>query len=204
MPSLALLVLATSCLAFSPAPRARRVVRPLGRVAAADLDVESTSASRFGFGVTASDASDAQGIEQPVDDEWGEFRAVKIPANREEMIFAFMQYAKCERYRFRSAIVVLRDPYRAIWAEYKRHVNWREVVAGKPSGKLGDDEKERKLACKKALRSQSIHGGTLLRACFDSRHFAHHATHLARNFKQAWFHYGRLKSVHAQAAAWRA
>ena len=61
------------------------------------------------------------------------------------------QYAKCERYRFRSAIVVLRDPYRAIWAEYKRHVNWREVVAGKASGKLGDADKARRQACKRAL-----------------------------------------------------
>ena len=121
MPSLgAVLVVATSCLAFAPTPLARRTVRPLGRVAAADLDVESTSASRFGFGVTASDASDAQGIEQPVDDEWGEFRVVKIPANREEMIFAFMQYAKCER-------LEAQDEVDAFLASSAKREYWRQI-----------------------------------------------------------------------------
>lgn len=106
------------------------------------------------------------------------------------------QYAKCASYHFRGAIVVMRDPYRAIWAEYKRLVNWREVVAGKASGKLGEAEKSRRQACKLALRAQSLHSGALLRACFDPGHFAYHATHLARSFKHAWFHYGRLKAVH--------
>ena len=98
------------------------------------------------------------------------------------------QYAKCSSYRFDGAIVVTRDPFRAIWAEYKRYVNWREVVAGRPSGE-GMSQ-----GCRLALRAQSLHSGALLRACFDHGHFAHHAAHLARQWKHAWFHYGRFKS----------
>lgn len=98
------------------------------------------------------------------------------------------QYAKCAPYRFNSAIVVVRDPFRAIWAEYKRYVNWREVVAGRPSGEGTSP------ACRLALQQQSLHSGALLRACFDHGHFAHHATHLARQWKHAWFHYGRFRS----------
>jgi len=67
------------------------------------------------------------------------------------------QYAKCAHYRFTGAVVVVRDPYRAIWAEYKRHINWKEVVAGHATGS------RRGTACRFALRAQSLHSGTLLR-----------------------------------------
>jgi hypothetical protein len=97
------------------------------------------------------------------------------------------QYAKCAPYRFSSAIVIVRDPFRAIWAEYKRYVNWREVVANRASGENQNP------ACRAALRQQSLHSGALLRACFDHGHFAHHAQHLARQWKHAWFHYGRFR-----------
>lgn len=85
-------------------------------------------------------------------------------------------YSKCAPYRFSGAIIVLRDPYRAIWAEYKRHVNWREVVVGRPSG----DGTSR--ACRLALRAQSLHSGALLRDCFDTAHFHNRALHLARTW----------------------
>lgn len=104
------------------------------------------------------------------------------------------QYTKCAPLRFRGAIVVVRDPYRAIWAEYKRYVNWKEVVAGRPAS-VGESS----AACRLALRAQSLHGGALLRACFDAAHFRQHATHLARAWKHSWFHYGRFRSMrHAQ------
>ena len=104
------------------------------------------------------------------------------------------QYAKCARLRFTRAIVVLRDPYRAIWAEYKRHVNWREIVVGRPYGAESSST-----ACRHALRSQPLHGGAMLRVCFDAPHFHHHAQHLARSWKHAWFHYNRFRSMrHAQ------
>jgi len=100
------------------------------------------------------------------------------------------QYAKCTPLRFSSAIVVVRDPYRAIWAEYKRHVNWKEVVVGRPFGVESSSTE-----CRLALRAQSLHGGALLRACFDAEHFHHHAQRLARSWKHAWFHYGRFRSM---------
>ena len=100
------------------------------------------------------------------------------------------QYAKCAPLRFSSAIVVVRDPYRAIWAEYKRHVNWREVVVGRPFGSESSS-----VTCRRALRSQSLHSGGMLRDCFDAPHFHHHAQHLARGWKHAWFHYGRFRSM---------
>ena len=100
------------------------------------------------------------------------------------------QYAKCAPLRFSGAIIVVRDPYRAIWAEYKRHVNWREIVVGKPFGsESGSPE------CRQALRSQSLHSGALLRACFDAPHFHHHAQHLARSWRHAWYHYGRFRTM---------
>lgn len=100
------------------------------------------------------------------------------------------QYEKCAPLRFNGAIVVVRDPYRAIWAEYKRHVNWREVVVGRPFGAESASE-----TCRRALRSQSLHSGAMLRDCFDAPHFHHHAYHLARSWKHAWFHYGRFRSM---------
>ena len=99
------------------------------------------------------------------------------------------QYAKCAPYRFAGAVVVVRDPYRAIWAEYKRHINWKEVVAGHATGN------RRGTACRSALRAQSLHSGTLLRPCFDKQHFAHRAYHLARTWKHAWFHYVRFRGL---------
>jgi hypothetical protein len=99
------------------------------------------------------------------------------------------QYIKCAPYRFGSAITIVRDPFRAIWAEYKRYVNWREVVVGRPSGEGVS------LACRQQLRAQSLHSGALLSACFDHAHFAHHAVHLARQWKHAWFHYGRFRQT---------
>lgn len=99
------------------------------------------------------------------------------------------QYAKCAPLRFRGAIVVVRDPYRAIWAEYKRYVNYREVVANRPAGE------QRSVACRRALRAQSLHSGALLRACFDAAHFRQHATRLARQWKHSWYHYGRFRSM---------
>ena len=104
------------------------------------------------------------------------------------------QYAKCAPYRFASAIVVVRDPFRAIWAEYKRYVNWREVVVGRTSGE------SQSYSCRLALRAQSLHSGALLRDCFDHGHFAHHAVHLARQWKHAWFHYGRFRQQFARHA----
>ena len=100
------------------------------------------------------------------------------------------QYVKCTPLRFTSAIIVVRDPYRSIWAEYKRHVNWREVVVGRPFGSESANP-----VCRRALRSQSLHSGAMLRDCFDAAHFAHHAQHLARGWKHAWFHYGRFRSM---------
>jgi hypothetical protein len=101
------------------------------------------------------------------------------------------QYAKCAPYRFRSAIAVVRDPYRSIWAEYKRHVNWREVVTGKSSGEVSKTNR----ACRLAMRRQSLHSGALLRACFDPGHFSSFATRLARQWKHMWFHYGRFQRM---------
>lgn len=101
------------------------------------------------------------------------------------------QYAKCAPYRFRSAIAVVRDPYRSIWAEYKRHVNWKEVVTGKSAGEIS----RRNLACRLAMRRQSLHSGALLRACFDPMHFGSFATRLARQWKHMWFHYARFQRM---------
>ena len=96
------------------------------------------------------------------------------------------QYIKCSSFRFDSAIAVVRDPYAAIWAEYKRYTNWKEVVGNKHS---------QSEACQSALRRQSIHSGALLRACFDSQHFQVKARTLARTWKHMWFHYGRFERL---------
>jgi len=100
------------------------------------------------------------------------------------------QYAKCEPLRFISAIVVVRDPYRSIWAEYKRHVNWRELVVGRPLG-----SESTSVMCRRALRSQSLHSGGMLRDCFDAPTFHRHALRLARSWKHIWFHYGRFRAL---------
>ena len=99
------------------------------------------------------------------------------------------QYAKCAPLRFGSVIVVTRDPFRAIWAEYKRYVNWKEVIAGRPSGNRSSPE------CRLALRSQSLHSGALLRACFEEAHFHRHAYHLARQWKHTWYHYAHFQKL---------
>ena len=101
------------------------------------------------------------------------------------------QYAKCAPYRFSGAIAVVRDPYRAIWAEYKRHVNWREVVVGRSSGETARKSE----ACRFALRQQSVHSGALLRACFDRAHFSQFSVRLARQYRHAFFHYGRFQKM---------
>ena len=72
-----------------------------------------------------------------------------------------------------AAILVIRDPYRSIWAEYKRYVNWKEVVAGRPAVRERSSS-----SCRQALRSQPLHSGALLRACFSEAHFHEHAQHL--------------------------
>lgn len=93
-------------------------------------------------------------------------------------------YVKCQSLRFDGAIVVLRDPYAAIWAEYKRYVSWKEVVGNKHA---------QSPQCQQALRAQSMHSGALLRACFDRAHFSRHALHLARDWKHMWYHYSRFQ-----------
>ena len=98
------------------------------------------------------------------------------------------QYVKCASLRFDAAIIVVRDPYRSIWAEYKRYVNWKEVVAGQaPASPSG--------ACREALRAQPLHSGGLLKTCFNESHFHHHAQHLARAWKHTWFHYNRFRAM---------
>lgn len=97
-----------------------------------------------------------------------------------------VQYLKCESLRFDRAIAVVRDPYAAIFAEYKRHTNWKEVVGNKHSHSE---------ACQTALRKQSIHSGALLRACFDASHFYGKARSLARSWKHMWYHYMRFEKI---------
>jgi len=97
-----------------------------------------------------------------------------------------LQYLKCSSFRFDSAVAVVRDPYAAIFAEYKRYTNWREVVGNRHS-----DSAE----CQAALRKQSIHSGAMLRACFNSQHFYSKARSLARSWKHMWFHYGRFEKI---------
>lgn len=72
------------------------------------------------------------------------------------------QYLKCAPLRFRGAIVVVRDPFKSIWAEYKRYTNWREVIAGRSA------EASKSLECRMALHRQPLHSGALLRSCFDA------------------------------------
>ena len=103
------------------------------------------------------------------------------------------QYLKCAELRFNAAILVIRDPYRSIWAEYKRYVNWKEVVANRPAVRASS-------SCRQALRSQPLHSGALLRACFSEAHFHEHAYHLARSWKHMWYHYGRFKGMRASGA----
>ena len=98
------------------------------------------------------------------------------------------KYAKCERLRFASAIVVIRDPYLAIWAEYKRYVNWKEVVAGRALPTTS-------AACRAALHAQPLHSGGLLRGCFDTAHFRQRALRLARAWRHVWFHYARFQAM---------
>mmetsp|Transcript_24235 Transcript_24235/g.52893 ORF Transcript_24235/g.52893 Transcript_24235/m.52893 type:complete len:331 (+) Transcript_24235:167-1159(+) len=99
------------------------------------------------------------------------------------------QYVKCEDLRFNSAIIVVRDPFRSIWAEYKRYVNWREVVAGRPTAAVDSSE------CRMALRNQPLHSGALMRSCFSDHHFQGHAYHLARSWKHTWYHYTRFHAM---------
>ena len=96
------------------------------------------------------------------------------------------QYLKCSSFRFNSAIAVVRNPYDAIWAEYKRYTNWKEVFVGDAS--QNED-------CKKELRRQSLHSGALLRSCFSTPHFRQKARYLARTWKHMWFHYGRFEGT---------
>jgi len=98
------------------------------------------------------------------------------------------QYLKCEGLRFAGAIAVVRDPYLSIWAEYKRYLNWKEVVAGRPPVASS-------AACRMALRNQPLHGGALLKDCFDAAHFRQHALRLARAWKHMWYHYGRFQKM---------
>ena len=77
------------------------------------------------------------------------------------------QYAKCARLRFASAIAVIRDPYLSIWAEYKRYLNWQEVIKGRAPPSTS-------LACRAALRAQPLHSGGLLKGCFDAPQVLEH------------------------------
>ena len=101
------------------------------------------------------------------------------------------QYLKCAGLRFDAAILIVRDPYRSIWAEYKRYVNWKEVVANKDSGGVSSS------ACRAALRGQDLHSGGLLRACFAPAHWRDQARKLARSWKHMWFHYEKFKRMKA-------
>lgn len=97
-----------------------------------------------------------------------------------------LQYLKCSSLRFDSAIAVVRDPYAAIFAEYKRYTNWKEVVGNKHAN---SEE------CQLALRKNPIHSGALLRACFNEQHFQSKARTLARSWKHMWFHYYRFEKI---------
>jgi hypothetical protein len=99
------------------------------------------------------------------------------------------QYAKCAALRFDSAVIVVRDPYAAAWAEYKRLVRWKELMTGRTPA-AGNSS-----ACRRALREQSAHSGGLLGSCFDAAHWRVHALRLARAWKHAWFHYGRFAAM---------
>ena len=82
-------------------------------------------ASEFGF--TSVDGAVSAPSEGAADSalsvepsrEWGDFRAVKIPMNREEMIFAFMQYAKCERLQAQDEVdaFLARPQSRELWKQ---------------------------------------------------------------------------------------
>jgi len=102
------------------------------------------------------------------------------------------QYAKCAHLRFASAIAVIRDPYLSIWAEYKRYLNWKEVIAGRAP--------TTSLVCRAALHAQPLHSGGLLKGCFDTVHFRQHALRLARAWKHMWFHYGRFQAIHGASS----
>ena len=56
----------------------------------------------------------------PGTDEWSDFRVVKIPANREELIFSFMQFAKCER-------LEAQDEVDAFLASSAKREYWRQI-----------------------------------------------------------------------------
>ena len=103
------------------------------------------------------------------------------------------QYTKCAHLRFASAIAVIRDPYLSIWAEYKRYLNWKEVIAGRAPPSTS-------LACRAALHAQPLHSGGLLKGCFDTMHFRQHALRLARAWKHMWFHYGRFQAEHGASS----
>ena len=101
------------------------------------------------------------------------------------------QYLKCAGLRFDAAILIVRDPYRSIWAEYKRYVNWRRWWRTRTRAT------SRRRRAAPALRSQDLHSGGLLRACFAPAHWRDQARKLARSWKHMWFHYEKFKRMKA-------
>lgn len=90
------------------------------------------------------------------------------------------EYLKCARLRFDALVLLVRDPYASIWAEYKRSLAYRVSVANVdvlPSA-----------ACQAALRSQPLHSGGIPLSCFNATHFASRARRLARSWRHMWFH----------------
>lgn len=90
------------------------------------------------------------------------------------------EYLKCASLRFDALVLLVRDPYASIWAEYKRSLAYRVAVANADILSTA--------ACRAALRSQPLHSGGIPRSCFNATHFASRALRLARSWRHMWFH----------------
>jgi hypothetical protein len=90
------------------------------------------------------------------------------------------EYLKCASLRFSALVLLVRDPYASIWAEYKRSLAYRVSVA--------NADVLTSAACRAALRSQPLHSGGIPQSCFNATHFASRARRLARSWRHMWFH----------------
>ncbi|EOD07218.1 Hypothetical protein EMIHUDRAFT_198564 [Emiliania huxleyi CCMP1516] len=96
-------------------------------------------------------------------------------------------YLKCAPLRFDALVMLTRDPYASIWAEYKRALAYAEGVGRAPVVATS--------SCRAALRSQHLHSGGLPAACFNATHFSTFALHQARAWRHMWYHYRKAAAL---------